>query len=69
MGPMHKVIAIIVFACSTQACAYDRTEGRQLQVYWHEGRAYVAGKPVQHRGHRRRLFRRKQEPQSIDRAG
>lgn len=24
---------------------YDRTEGRQLPVYWHEGRAYVAGKP------------------------
>ena len=24
---------------------YDRTEGRQLQVYWHEGRAYVVGKP------------------------
>jgi hypothetical protein len=33
-----------------QACAagsvaplsiYDRTEGRQLQVYWHEGRAYA----------------------------
>jgi hypothetical protein len=24
---------------------YDRTEGRRLAVYWHEGRAYVAGKP------------------------
>jgi hypothetical protein len=24
---------------------YDRTEGRHLPVYWHEGRAYVAGKP------------------------
>src|SRR5204863_6152631 len=24
---------------------YDRTEGRRLQVYWHEGRAYVVGKP------------------------
>ena len=24
---------------------YDRTEARRLQVYWHEGRAYVAGKP------------------------
>jgi hypothetical protein len=23
----------------------DRTEGKQLQVYWHEGRAYVVGKP------------------------
>jgi hypothetical protein len=24
---------------------YDRTEGRRLQVYWHEGRGYVVGKP------------------------
>lgn len=24
---------------------YDRTEGTRLQVHWHEGRAYVAGKP------------------------
>lgn len=24
---------------------FDRTEGRRLHVYWHEGRAYVVGKP------------------------
>jgi hypothetical protein len=24
---------------------YDRTEARRLQIYWHEGRAYVVGKP------------------------
>ena len=24
---------------------YDRTEGRRLAVHWHEGRAYVIGKP------------------------
>jgi hypothetical protein len=54
MRPLQNAIAIIVLACSTQACAigsmaelnvYDRTEGRQLRVYWHEGRAYIAGKP------------------------
>ena len=54
MRPLQNAIAMIVLACSTQACAagsmaeltvYDRTEGRRLQVYWHEGRAYVAGKP------------------------
>ena len=54
MRPLRNSIAIFVLACSTQACAagsiadlsiYDRTEGRQLQVYRHEGRAYVAGKP------------------------
>ena len=54
MRPLQNSMAIFVLACSTQACAtgsiadlsiYDRTEGRQLQVYRHEGRAYVAGKP------------------------
>src|SRR5438094_9604070 len=24
---------------------YDRTEGRRLAVHWHEGRAYVVGRP------------------------
>ena len=24
---------------------YDRTDGRRLVVYWHEGKAYVVGKP------------------------
>ena len=24
---------------------YDRSEGRNLPVYWHEGRAWVVGKP------------------------
>ena len=24
---------------------HDRTEGRQLPIYWHEGRAYVVGSP------------------------
>jgi hypothetical protein len=24
---------------------YDRSEGRRLQVYWHEGKAWVVGKP------------------------
>lgn len=24
---------------------FDRTEGRRLEVHWHEGRAYVLGKP------------------------
>ena len=24
---------------------YDRTEGRRLSVHWHEGRAYIVGKP------------------------
>jgi hypothetical protein len=54
MEPLQKLMAILAFACSTHACAvgsiadlavYDRTEGRRLPVHWHEGRAYIAGKP------------------------
>ncbi|HEX9185096.1 MAG TPA: hypothetical protein VF876_17720 [Burkholderiales bacterium] len=46
--------AVVALALSAQALAvggladvnvYDRTEKRQLRVYWHEGHAYVAGKP------------------------
>ena len=52
-----KTVRMLLAAASLsagQACAhggladlsvYDRTEGRRLQVYWHEGRAYVVGKP------------------------
>ena len=29
----------------TDLSVYDRTEGRRLAVHWHEGRAYVVGKP------------------------
>lgn len=47
------VIALAAMVCG-QAWAvgrladvrvYDRAQGRQLPVYWHEGRAYVVGKP------------------------
>jgi hypothetical protein len=49
-----KWLAIGGLALAAQACAagnlaqlsiYDRTEGRRLPVHWHDGRAYVAGKP------------------------
>ena len=50
-----KFICVALFAVTaTQAGAvgrladlsiYDRTDGRRLQVYWHEGRAWVVGKP------------------------
>jgi hypothetical protein len=48
------VIAALAIAISGPAGAvgsladltvFDRTEGRRLQVYWHQGRAYVVGKP------------------------
>lgn len=56
MTPLGTLGAAIAAALSisTQALAvgslvdlhvYDRSEGRQLPVYWHEGRAYVVGKP------------------------
>jgi hypothetical protein len=46
--------AALALALSSQALAvggladvnvFDRTEQRRLPVYWHEGRAYVVGKP------------------------
>jgi hypothetical protein len=54
MKAAMKALAIVGLALSAQSCAagnlaeltvYDRTEARRLPVYWHSGRAYVAGKP------------------------
>ena len=55
---MHRmlkgVIAAVAVALTAPAGAvgrladltvYDRTEGKRLQVHWHQGRAYVVGKP------------------------
>jgi hypothetical protein len=55
---MHRmlkgVIAAIAVAVTAPAGAvgklvdltvYDRTEGKRLPVHWHQGRAYVVGKP------------------------
>jgi len=48
------VCAALLAAGATQAGAvgrladlnvYDRTDGRRLQVYWHDGRAWVVGRP------------------------
>lgn len=54
MKPLALVVAAATFAAAAHAAAharladlsvYDRAEGRWLQVYRHEGRAYVVGKP------------------------
>ena len=54
MKLVKGVIAALALATAAPAGAvgsladltvYDRTEGRRLQVYWHQGRAYVVGKP------------------------
>ncbi len=58
MNPLKLLGAAVAAAAtvtlSTQALAvgsladvhvFDRSEGRQLPVYWHAGRAYVVGKP------------------------
>jgi hypothetical protein len=54
MKTLRIVVAAATLVGGTQALAhgrladlsvYDRTEGRWLQVYRHEGRAYVVGKP------------------------
>lgn len=50
----RTMLLLMGLVCATQALAhgglidlsvYDRTEGKRLPVYWHEGRAYVVGKP------------------------
>lgn len=54
MKSLKLLGAAAALALSAQALAvgslvdlhvFDRSEGRQLPVYWHEGRAYVVGKP------------------------
>lgn len=54
MNRLKASCAALLAAVATQAGAVgglvdlavvDRTEGRTLPVHWHEGRAYVAGKP------------------------
>ncbi len=54
MKTLRLVVAAATLMASAQAMAhgsladvsvYDRSEGRWLQVYRHEGRAYVIGKP------------------------
>lgn len=54
MKILKTACAALLAALSTHAAAvggmadislYDRSDGRQLPVYWHEGRAYVVGKP------------------------
>jgi len=54
MKTLKLVCAALLAAFSAHAAAvggladvtvFDRSDGRQLPVYWHEGRAYVVGKP------------------------
>lgn len=54
MNPLQLTCAALLAAFSAHAAAlggladvtlFDRSDGRQLPVYWHEGRAYVVGKP------------------------
>ncbi|MGH8733701.1 MAG: hypothetical protein ACREVB_08475, partial [Burkholderiales bacterium] len=54
MKALFNVVATVTLLAAGEAYAhgglmdlsvYDRAEGRQLRVYWHEGRAYVAGRP------------------------
>jgi len=54
MNILKSAVAICGVAFSAAAAAvggmadvtlFDRSDGRQLPVYWHEGRAYVVGKP------------------------
>jgi hypothetical protein len=50
----RTMLMVTALLCAGEAAAhggladlsvYDRTDGRRLAVHWHEGRAYVVGKP------------------------
>jgi len=54
MKSLKLLAALLLTALAGEAAAlgglvdldvYDRSEGRLLPVHWHEGRAYVAGRP------------------------
>jgi hypothetical protein len=53
MKPVRLLLAAVLLLAGhafahgglVDVSVYDRTDGRQLPVYWHEGRAYVVGKP------------------------
>src|SRR3954469_25782780 len=51
MKILLAVVALVTSGCAlahgslVDLSVYDRTEGRRLHVYWHEGRAWIAGRP------------------------
>ena len=54
MRPLRVLGAVLLAALAFQAQAvgrvadvtiFDRSTGRELPVYWHDGRAYVVGRP------------------------
>lgn len=54
MKPLQFVLAVLALCASAQTQAvgglaevrvFDRSDGRQLPVYWHQGQAYVVGTP------------------------
>ncbi len=70
MKPIRVLLAGLAVICSGEALAlggladlsvYDRTEARRLPVYWHQGRAYVAGKP----GNEYQITLRSRLPQDV----
>lgn len=67
MKLLHWIGLALAWACSAPALALgsmvdvtvvDRTDGRELDVHWHEGRAYVAGRP----GNDYRIVLRSRDP-------
>lgn len=54
MKPLQLVLAVLALCASAQTQAvggladvrvFDRSDGRQLPVHWHQGQAYVVGTP------------------------
>jgi hypothetical protein len=70
MKALFNVVATATLLAAGEAYAhgglldlsvYDRAERRQLRVYWHEGRAYVAGRP----GNEYQVTLRNRQPEDI----
>jgi hypothetical protein len=70
MKALFNVVATATLLAAAEAYAhgglvdlsvYDRAEGRQLRVYWHQGRAYVAGRP----GNEYQVTLRNRQPEDI----
>lgn len=67
MKALLAVVALLTSGCAlahggiADLLVYDRTEGRRLPVYWHEGRAWIAGRP----GNEYQVTLRSRQPQDM----
>ena len=69
MQPVRMLLAALVLHAANafahggvaELAVYDRTDGRRLPMYWHEGRAYIVGTP----GHEYRITLRSRTSEDL----